>query len=49
MAMAMAAKTWHGEWWKLGGGGTPWDAMVYDPESALLYIGTGTGSPWNRT
>jgi alcohol dehydrogenase (cytochrome c)/quinohemoprotein ethanol dehydrogenase len=47
-AMAMAAKTWHGEWWKLGGGGTPWDAMVYDPESALLYIGTGNGSPWNQ-
>ena len=47
-AMAMAAKTWTGEWWKLGGGGTPWDAMVYDPESSLLYIGTGNGSPWNR-
>jgi len=47
-AMAMAAKTWTGEWWKLGGGGTPWDAMVYDPESSLIYIGTGNGSPWNR-
>ncbi|HVZ47519.1 MAG TPA: PQQ-dependent dehydrogenase, methanol/ethanol family, partial [Gemmatimonadaceae bacterium] len=47
-AMAMAAKTWSGEWWKLGGGGTPWDAMVYDPESSLLYIGTGNGSPWNQ-
>jgi quinohemoprotein ethanol dehydrogenase len=47
-AMAMAATTWHGEWWKLGGGGTPWDAIVYDPESALLYIGTGNGSPWNQ-
>ena len=22
-----------GEWWKLGGGGTVWDAIVYDPDS----------------
>ncbi len=29
--MEMAAKTWNGEWWKLGGGGTVWDAIVYDP------------------
>lgn len=42
-----AAKTWSGEWWKLGGGGTVWDAMAYDPELDLLYIGTGNGSPWN--
>ena len=26
-----AAKTWNGEWWKLGGGGTVWDSMAYDP------------------
>lgn len=43
-----AAKTWNGEWWKYGGGGTVWDAMAYDPELKLLYIGTGNGSPWNR-
>ena len=43
-----AAKTWNGEWWKLGGGGTVWDSMAYDPELDLLYIGTGNGSPWNR-
>src|SRR5216684_1289586 len=30
-AMAMAAKTWSGEWWKLGGGGVVWDAISYDP------------------
>ena len=36
-AMAMAAKTWNGEWWKLGGGGgTVWDSMAYDPELNLL-------------
>jgi quinohemoprotein ethanol dehydrogenase len=43
-----AAKTWGGEWWKYGGGGTVWDAMAYDPELGLLYIGTGNGSPWDR-
>jgi quinohemoprotein ethanol dehydrogenase len=47
-AMEMAAKTWSGEWWKLGGGGTAWDAIVYDPESDLVYIGVGNGSPWNQ-
>ena len=42
------AETWTGEWWKLGGGGTVWDSMAYDPELDLLYIGVGNGSPWNR-
>src|SRR5262249_44229025 len=36
-AMEMAAKTWHGEWWKHGGGATVWDSMAYDPELKLLY------------
>ncbi len=48
VAMEEAAKTWNGEWWKFGGGGTVWDAMAYDPELNLLYIGVGNGSPWNR-
>jgi len=43
--MAMAAETWTGEWWKLGGGATAWDSMVYDPDLNLVYIGTGNGSP----
>jgi quinohemoprotein ethanol dehydrogenase len=43
-----AAKTWSGDWWKHGGGGTIWDAIVYDPELDLLYIGTGNGGPWNE-
>jgi quinohemoprotein ethanol dehydrogenase len=47
-AMEMAAKTWNGEWWKLGGGGTVWDSMAYDADSDLLYVGTGNGSPWNQ-
>lgn len=48
-AMAMAQKTWTGDvFWKVGGGGTVWDSMAYDPELDLLYIGVGNGSPWNR-
>jgi quinohemoprotein ethanol dehydrogenase len=47
-AMETAAKTWSGEWWKYGGGGTAWDAMAYDPALKLLYVGTGNGSPWDR-
>lgn len=47
-AMKVAAKTWTGEWWKYGGGGTPWDAMAFDPELNLFYVGTGNGAPWNR-
>jgi quinohemoprotein ethanol dehydrogenase len=46
--LAMAAKTWKGEWWKLGGGGTVWDAMAYDPDADILYVGTGNGGPWNQ-
>jgi quinohemoprotein ethanol dehydrogenase len=45
-----AAKTWPSrfEYWKYGGGGTVWDAGVYDPVTDLLYFGTGNGTPWNR-
>jgi quinohemoprotein ethanol dehydrogenase len=46
-AMELAAKTWGGRWWELGGGGTVWNAMTYDPEFDRLYIGTGNGGPWN--
>ncbi|BFM07045.1 PQQ-dependent dehydrogenase, methanol/ethanol family [Halioxenophilus aromaticivorans] len=47
-AMEMAAKTWAGEWWKYGGGGTVWNAMTYDKELDRIYLGTGNGSPWNQ-
>lgn len=43
-----AEATWKGEYWKIGGGGTVWDAMAYDPDLGLLYIGVGNGSPWNQ-
>ncbi len=38
-ALARAAKTWNGQWWKSGGGGTPWDGIAYDPELNLIYVG----------
>ncbi len=45
--LAKAARTWSGQWWKLGGGGTTWDAIAYDPDLDLLYFGTDNGDPWN--
>ncbi|HKE21754.1 MAG TPA: PQQ-dependent dehydrogenase, methanol/ethanol family [Bryobacteraceae bacterium] len=46
-AMEAAAKTWAGEWWKMGGGGSMWDGMAYDPDENLLYVGTGNGAVWS--
>ena len=46
--LEIAAKTWTGEWWRGGGGGTVWDSMAYDSELDTLYVGTGNGSPWSR-
>ena len=43
-----AAKTWSGEWWKLGGGGTVWHSIVYDAKFDQLLFGTGNGAPWPR-
>jgi quinohemoprotein ethanol dehydrogenase len=47
-AMAMAAGTWTGEWWKWGGGGEPWNDFTYDAETDTILIGTGNGFPWNQ-
>jgi PQQ-dependent dehydrogenase (methanol/ethanol family) len=49
-ALKKAVATWPDriEYWKQGGGGTIWDAAVYDPVTDLLYFGTGNGTPWNR-
>ncbi|MCW2364174.1 MULTISPECIES: PQQ-dependent dehydrogenase, methanol/ethanol family [Sphingobium] len=45
----LARPTWYGEnYWKLGGGGTVWDSVVYDQELNQLLIGVGNGSPWNH-
>jgi quinohemoprotein ethanol dehydrogenase len=46
-AMEKAAKTWAGKWWELGGGGTVWDSITYDPATNLVYFGTGNAEPWN--
>ncbi|WP_128891732.1 PQQ-dependent dehydrogenase, methanol/ethanol family [Erythrobacter sp. HKB08] len=47
-----ASETWFGDVLGsengIGGGGTVWDSMAYDPDLDLLYIGVGNGSPWNR-
>jgi quinohemoprotein ethanol dehydrogenase len=45
-ALEAAARTWAGEWWKFGGGGSLWDGLSYDPEANLIYVGTGNGVPW---
>ncbi|MCE7796322.1 PQQ-dependent dehydrogenase, methanol/ethanol family [Sphingobium sufflavum] len=45
--MEMAAKTWSGEWWKVGTGGTAWNGMTFDPEMNRIYIGTGNGGPYD--
>ncbi len=47
--LAMAAKTWRGEWWKTGGGGSPWDGIAYDPVTHYVIFGTGNGAPWPQS
>lgn len=46
-AMEMAAKTWGGEYWKTGSGGTIWNGFTYDPELDRVYLGTGNSGPYN--
>ncbi|HTA44458.1 MAG TPA: PQQ-dependent dehydrogenase, methanol/ethanol family [Bryobacteraceae bacterium] len=47
-ALETAARTWKDEWWKTGGGGSPWEGIVYDPELDLLYFGTANPTAWYR-
>ncbi len=44
--MEMAALTWS-EGWSRYGGGSAWDAIVYDPEFNHLYIGTDSAYPYD--
>jgi quinohemoprotein ethanol dehydrogenase len=51
--ITFARKTWspHSRW-DMGGGGTVYDAMTYDTESGLVYVGVGNGGPhpaWIRS
>ncbi len=45
--LAMIAKTWSGEWWEIGTGGTVWNAMTFDPELNRIYLGVGNSGPYN--
>lgn len=46
--LEMAAETWDpNSRWDVGGGGTAWNTMAYDPELNLLYIGTGNSALFN--
>ena len=45
-AMRRAAETWDPSAWKLGGGGAVWDGIAYDPDTDLVYAGTGNAEPW---
>jgi len=42
----LGVATWPAEQWKIGGG-TVWGFVSYDPESNLIYYGTGNPGVWN--
>jgi quinohemoprotein ethanol dehydrogenase len=44
-AMQRAAATWHGQYWKTGTGGAPWNGITFDAKYNRIYIGTGNASP----
>ncbi|MCW2383073.1 MULTISPECIES: PQQ-dependent dehydrogenase, methanol/ethanol family [unclassified Sphingobium] len=46
-ALEAALKTWNPKSrWDIGGGGTAWDAITYDPEFDQVIIGVGNGGPY---
>lgn len=42
----LGVTTWQGDQWKIGGG-TVWGWITYDPDSNLVYYGSGNPGPWN--
>lgn len=47
-ALDVAFKTWDANSrWDIGGGGTVWDAINYDPKFGTVYIGVGNGGPYS--
>ncbi|MFZ1204212.1 MAG: PQQ-dependent dehydrogenase, methanol/ethanol family [Candidatus Acidiferrales bacterium] len=48
--LAAAQKTWDPKSdWAMGGGGTVWGGMAYDPDLNLLYFGTGNGTFFDQS
>ncbi len=46
-ALEAAVKTWSADSrWDIGGGGTAWDAITYDPQFDQVIIGVGNGGPY---
>jgi len=48
-AMEAAAKTWNGEYWKVGTGGTAWNGLTFDAELDRVYVGAGNAGPYDST
>ena len=45
-----AVKTWDpASRWDIGAGGSPWDAIAYDPQTGLVLVGTGNAEPYSLT
>jgi quinohemoprotein ethanol dehydrogenase len=46
-ALERALETWSKDTrWDLGGGGTAWDAITYDPQFDQVIVGVGNGGPY---
>jgi quinohemoprotein ethanol dehydrogenase len=46
-AMRLAEKTWRGQYWKTGTGGSVWNGITYDPQLNRIYLGTGNSGPYD--
>jgi alcohol dehydrogenase (cytochrome c) len=42
----VANESWPGDMYKFGGG-APWLGGTYDPETHMIFMGTGNPAPWN--